>query len=121
MFPSANVERFQFSQSLSADFLFQPGCFSSVIIVDDDDFPVARQMNIDFNGIGALLPGEVCGGERIFRRIKGSAAMGNDFHNAKLTNGAFASNRPVYGVPLTNSLHYKPAPTASITPAWGQA
>jgi len=43
---------------------------------------VLRQPQIQFHGIGALLPAKLHGGQRVFRRICRGAAMGNDFHGA---------------------------------------
>jgi len=48
--------------------------------VNDDHATIAREMDIDFDGIGSLLPGEIDCGQRIFRRVIRCSAMSDDFH-----------------------------------------
>lgn len=45
-----------------------------------NDLLVFGQVVIAFDGIGVLLPGEAEGGQGVFRRIMGRAAMGDPFN-----------------------------------------
>jgi hypothetical protein len=52
--------------------------------MDGHEPAIKGQVDVDFDGIGALRPGEADGGEGIFRSVKGSAAMTDDFHGSML-------------------------------------
>ena len=46
----------------------------------DDAMPVPAQVNIAFNCIGVLLPGQIKGRHGVFRRPSRGAAMGDNFN-----------------------------------------
>ena len=56
------------------------GGFERGEIMNDDDSAVARQVDVDLDGIGGLLPAESDSGERVFGGVKRGPAMGDDFH-----------------------------------------
>jgi hypothetical protein len=79
VFPSASIESLQFGQGLLAHEPFEPSRFAGVIVVDHYDLAIFGKLNIDFHGIGALLPTEPHGCEGIFGGIERSPSMGDDF------------------------------------------
>ena len=51
--------------------------------MEDDEFAVPGKPQVQLNGIGLLLPGQLHGREGIFRRVERSAPMGNNLHGPK--------------------------------------
>ena len=49
-------------------------------VMDSNDLPIGREIDIDFDGIGLLLPGELDRCQGVFRGVVGRAAMRDDFH-----------------------------------------
>jgi len=78
VFPLTGVELAQFGERLIDDFGVPSGGSFGGGVVDDDDLIVLGEVDIDFDGVGVLFPGEVGGGDGIFGGLGGGAAMGND-------------------------------------------
>jgi hypothetical protein len=52
--------------------------------VNGDEPAIAGQVDVDFDGIGALRPREADAGEGVFRSVKRGTAMTDDFHGNML-------------------------------------
>jgi hypothetical protein len=87
-FPGADVERLELRESGrgGAQARLARGGAAGVGIVKDGEAVVAGEADIELEAMGAGLQREAEGGERVFRRERGGAAMGDDFHRSKTPN-----------------------------------
>ncbi len=69
-FPTACVQGAELGEGLPGNFAVQPGGTAGVGVVNGDEPAIAGQVDIDFDGIGALRPGKADGGEGVFRGVK---------------------------------------------------
>jgi len=79
-FPTANIERAQFSQGLAVDFSVPAARALRAVVVNDNQFSIFGKLDIYFDGVGVLPPGELDRSERVFGRVTRRAPMGDDFH-----------------------------------------
>lgn len=77
-FPGADVERLQVGELGFADGEFFMGVGGCIVVVDTDNLIVAGEVEVAFDGVGSLLPGEVKGGEGVFGGVAGGSAVGDD-------------------------------------------
>ncbi len=82
-FPTSHVQLAQFVQGLRADFPGEAARPFCVAIMDDHQLAVLGKLNVNFDGVGLLLPREPDGSQRVFRRIMRRAAMGDDLHSLR--------------------------------------
>ncbi len=75
---TAQANLAQFSQRQRRNRAAPMGGIVERRIMDDDEFVVGRQMDVEFDLVGALLDGGDKGRQRIFRPVGGAAAMGDD-------------------------------------------
>ena len=80
----AHIQSLQFGQSLLPHFFSYTARFASVVVMNDNDLAVFGELDINLDGVRLLLPCEMNCGEGVFRRIKGGAAMGDNFHAPRL-------------------------------------
>ena len=83
-FPTADIQAAKFGQGLLADVLVQAGRLARALIMDHDDLPIPGEMDVDFDGVGVLLPGKVDRRQGVLRRVMRSAAVRDDFHSQLL-------------------------------------
>ncbi len=78
VFPFADVVSLEFGEGLGFDGLIVACGFLGGFVVMADDFLVGGEIEIAFDLVGVLFPGEVEGGEGVFGCVVGGPTVGDD-------------------------------------------